>query len=67
MKQNQKLWPTKSTMMGQEKRSKSLDVKLLKNVNMNFQSFQGTGQEQKEAPPSHKPLYPAYEWQSRFQ
>ena len=52
-------------MMGQEKRSKSLDVKLFKNVNMNFQSFQGTGQEQKEAPPSHKPLYPAYEWQSR--
>lgn len=48
-------------MMGQEKRSKSLDVKLFKNVNMNFQSFQGTGQELKEAPPSHKPLYPAYE------
>ena len=67
MKQNQKLC-TKLKVVNRGKRSKTLsEVKPVKNINKNLQSFPEISPMQKEVLFSHKPRDHAYEYQNPFE
>ena len=68
MKWNQKLWIKLKKVIDRRKRSKTLsEVKQVKNINKNMQSFLEISPVQKEVLLSHKLQDHAYEYQNPFE